>query len=327
MSMTRYIWILAPLLFFVTIRYRAILSSFAINGASTTLNSSNKKPTIITSSSNTVFNSAITLVFIIGVEGVGHHLISQLLKDSPNMRALNELGLIDADNPIIHVRLMDGRRMDSSLFDKAVSGMIKLNQVVSDHVKEQQEAHSPFHIAVNTNGYSRFQSYPQARRVNDNDRVPNTPNIDIFYNACKKAQVDCKHIYLYRDPYDVIASTTVNRNFNVNARSAIRTYTLMTHFIYSQLSNHIDKTLLCFGPLDVNGYKRQTDWDKFGKIFGWKTTDDFRAYINAINMKHDISTRSESEKVALVPETLSVHMEAYMQIHERATNLCYSHAQ
>ena len=326
MSMTRYIWILAALLFFFTIRFKAtILSSFAINGASTTLNSSNEKPTIITSS-NTVFNSTITLVFIVGVEGVGHHLISQLLKDSPNMRALNELGLIDIDNPITYDKLMDGRSMDSSLFDEVVSGMIKLNQVVNDHVKEQQ-AHSPFHIAVNANGYSKMQSYPQYRRVKHNDRIPNSPNIDIFYNACKKAQVNCKHIYLYRDPYDVIASTTVKRKFNVDARSAIRTYTLMTQSIYSQLSYHSDKTLLCFGPLDVNGYKRQTDWDKFGQIFGWKSTDDFRTYVNAINMNRDISTRSESEKVALVPEKLSVHMEAYMQIHERATNLCYSHAQ
>lgn len=270
-----------------------------------------------TSSSNTSISSAVTFVFIIGVEGIGHHFISDLLKDSPNMRTLQELGLCDIDNPVGYGLTLLKGVAPSSTFDKLVNGMKELNQIIENRVQT-----SPFNIAINVNGCNdRMASYPSDKEEN---RLLNTPNIDIFYNACSKAQVNCKHIYIYRDPYDVVVSNTIKRKFNVNNREAIRTYTIMSHYIYSQLSYHSDKTLLCFGPFDVNGYKRDADWDKFGFIFGWKSADDFRSYVNAINHKRTISPHSEAEMQKVAGKTLSVYMDAYREIHDRVIDLCYS---
>ena len=316
--MNHYIWVITVLSFILMMSRLAVVLPFYDTNSVARLNFGEKSSII---SSNTVFNSAITLVFIIGIEGVGHHFVSDLLKDSPNMRELNELGLCDDGNPVAYGLPLMKANAHSSDFDKLVSGMIELDQIVKNRVQEHQ-AGSSFHIAINANGcHDRMASYPS--NLNENRHL-DTPNVDIFYDACEKAQVNCKHIYLYRDPYDIISSTTVKRKFNADSREAIRTYTLMSQYIYSQLSYYSDKTLLCFGPLDVHGYKRQTDWDKFGLIFGWKSADDFRTYVNGINKKSEIVPYSESEKLKLVPEKWSVYIKAYEDIHARVTNLCYS---
>lgn len=315
---SRYIWILIFFLCFsIWLNITVLPSSTIIDVTTQDFNA------LSPSRSNTNVSSAVTFVFIIGLEGVGHHFISDLLKNSPNMRTLQELGLCDIDNPVAYGNpLLKGTASSpESVFKKFVKGMRELNQIFENRVQEQK-AGSPFHIAINANGcHTRMLSYPSDKEKN---RLLNSPNIDLFYNACQEAQVNCKHIYVYRDPYDVIASNTLKRKFNVNAREAVRTYTIMSQYIYSQLSYHSNKTLLCFGPFDVNGFKRETDWDRFGLIFGWKSADDFRTYVNSINHKRDISPHSKSEKLKIASKHLTPYMDAYREVHDRVIDLCYS---
>lgn len=278
-----------------------------------------KKTALI--SSSTSYNSAVTIFFIIGIEGTGHHFVSILLKDSPYMYMLRELGWCEGETP-----LTDGLQLIKAMgpeehFDKLVKGMKEMDQVFKTHLQGKQ-VDTPINVAINANGcHDRMISYPSGL---GSGRMLNHPNIDILYDACKHAQVNCKHIYIYRDPYDVIVSTVKKRKMNSDVYEAIRTYTLMLHYIYSQLSRHSDKTALCFGPLDVHGHERREDWDKFGSIFGWSSADDFRAFVNANNLKKSPSPLSKSEKRKLIPGRKHVFMNAYMDIHEKVIDLCYS---
>jgi hypothetical protein len=74
-------------------------------------------------------------------------------------------------------------------------------------------------------------------------RSLNYPNLDHFYHACDVAGVECKHAYIYRDPYLVLASTTVKRKFNKNALQGIHLFTSLLQIIYSQLVDHSDRTV------------------------------------------------------------------------------------
>lgn len=280
------------------------------------------KKSSLVSASSTSYDSTLTVVFIIGIEGTGHHFISALLKDSPNMRMLRELGWCKGETPLRGGPQLMKAMASGEHFEQLVKGMKEMDQIFKNHVQEQH-LDAPIHVAINANGScrNRMISYPFNLGRN---RVFNYPNIDILYDACKQAEINCKHIYIYRDPYDIIVSTVKKRKFNSDVNEAMRTYTLMLHNIYSQLQRNSDKTALCFGPLDVHGHKRREDWDNFGSIFGWSSPDDFRASVNEKNSKTNPSSLSESEKLELIPTNMRLFMNTFIDIHETVIDLCYS---
>lgn len=178
--------------------------------------------------------------------------------------------------------------------------------------EEQQNQVEPYHIAINANACAvsetpsyfsfhlfvsflltnttditntkapSFMSYPTFMSA---DRALQNFNLDFFYNACADANVQCKHIYIYRDPYDVIKSTSTNRHFNSNIYDSIRLYTSVLQQIHSQLVSFPDRNLGCFGFLDAKGHSIQQDWERFGSLWGWETFDEFMGIANEINSK------------------------------------------
>ena len=61
--------------------------------------------------------------------------------------------------------------------------------------------------------------------------------------------VECKHAYIYRDPYSVLDSTTLKRNHNqLNVlKKAIHLHTPLLQIINSQLQDHSNRTVACRG--------------------------------------------------------------------------------
>ena len=80
-------------------------------------------------------------------------------------------------------------------------------------------------------------------------RSLNYPNLDHFYHACDAAGDECKHAYIYRDSYSVLASTVLKRSTNqgISTLKAIYLYTLLLQIIHSHLQNHLDRTAACIG--------------------------------------------------------------------------------
>ena len=100
-------------------------------------------------------------------------------------------------------------------------------------------------VPLNAAGYiGEMASYPQDKGP---CRPLKFPSLDLFYDACEEAEVRCEHVYLYRDPYEVIKSTTMKRHFNQNVLVAIHQYTTMLYTIYGQMATYPDQTAACFG--------------------------------------------------------------------------------
>lgn len=96
---------------------------------------------------------------------------------------------------------------------------------------------------------------------------------------------------------------------------------------------HLDKNEGCFGFLDHEGARRLDDWEHFGSLFGWASSsqqhgadadDDFMALVRKINRKSSPQPMSDEMKMQLVPARLNVLMNAFVDVHNRVVDLCYS---
>lgn len=303
-----------------------------------------------------------TFVFVMGTEGTGHHFINSLLAQSPNMKKMKQIGVCASGgkgelhtlssqffntgnegrlfNPNKRQRgEIDADRHYELIVDTLQSIRTKFNDMRKQEEQQINENESssatvapssktPFHIAINANSCGRptMMSYPN---LPGPDRSLQNFNLDIFYNACNDAHVQCKHIYIYRDPYDVIKSTTINRVHNSNVYDAIRLYTSVMQQIHSQMISNLDHNIGCFGFLDAKGYQLQQDWERFGMLFGWTTLNSFMTHVKSIQKKDKvpITPMSDEMKMELVPPRLSVLMRAFEDVHKRVHDLCYSSLQ
>jgi hypothetical protein len=182
-------------------------------------------------------------------------------------------------------------------------------------------------------------------------RKLNFPKIDLWYQACSKAQVDCYHVYLYRDPYAIFKSTTVHRqhnnNNNNNKLATIHLYTTLQTVIMAQLMQWSDRTLGCLGMLDHHyNYNNSDDdenkdkediqhdwWETIRIIFGWKNQTSFHHHVMKKFYKprhhhhHPVKTNT-TDMMELVPLSLvQPYMDSWLQIHQQTIQLCQQQAQ
>jgi len=277
-----------------------------------------------------------TFVFLIGLEGVGHHLVDEMMGKSPNMRAAKKLGMCSGARKGGRLSLLERLMFDmggNGLFNpRSGAGLSRynseylyneivsiLNSVDRDVADYRSKATAPFYVPINSNNCMNLSmmSFPNYKGEN---RVYQSVNLDTYYRACRDAGVECRHAYMYRDPYRILQST-LRRDFNADDLDGIRLYTMELQIIYAQMSYYAEKNLGCFGFLDAVGSKRMEDIDRFGKIFGW--TSGFRNLYNKMNNK-ELLPMTEQEKQEMVPVHLSPFMKSYIEIHERVVDLCYS---
>ena len=112
---------------------------------------------------------------------------------------------------------------------------------------------------------------------------------------------------------------------NSNIINGIRLYTSVMQQIHSQMISYPHNNMGCFGFLDKHGSQRTDDWERFGQIFGWgEDQEDFMTIVRDINRKSSPSLMPMTEMEQLVPSRLDVLMEAFIDIHNRVVDFCYS---
>jgi len=257
-----------------------------------------------------------TFVFVMGLEGTGHHLISALLEQSPNMIKMGELGVCSpagsqaGDLYSLSIQFFAGKSRYSGLYDpnhlqqqyidvgarydKAVS-MLKSIRRKFDEQEDQGQRNDndePFHIAINANSCAgpSMMSYPSLLGP---DRALQNFNLDVFYNACADANVKCKHVYLYRNPWDIIKSTYINRPYNKSIYDGLRVYLSVLQQVHSQLVSFPEKNMGCFGFIDAEGHELRHDWERFGSLWGWDSPEDFMAAAMEVNTESSAHVRRD----------------------------------
>lgn len=302
----------------------------------------------ISDSTNNNSNHGPTFVFTIGIEGTGHHFIYEVLSKSPNRKYLTELGICGQKGDRQKGKTSDLYKLSALLsnahhtgvfdmpstakkdidaaghYNKIIELLKTMHQKFND--KHPLKKGTPFYVPINANACASASmiSYPN---FTGKDRPLQNFNLDIFYNACTDANVDCKHIYIYRDPYDVLKSTTTKRHFNEDTFHGIKLYTSELQQIHSQMMSYPDHNLGCFGFLDVNGHTSNVDWKRFGNLFGWKErrrAKNYRRHTEEMKRTHKPVAMSDAKKLQLVPQHLKPLMQSFEGIHNRVKDLCYS---
>lgn len=295
-------------------------------------------------------NDGPTFVFIMGIEGTGHHLLEALLGQSPNMKKMTELGscgdggelealsnqffgmyrrrgtgLYNPDDGKKSKKQVDAVR----LFDTTVGLLKSMRDKYKEDVRKNADGSEPssslslpFNIPINANGCpaDSMISYPTFMGP---DRPLQNFNLDVFYNACSQAKVNCEHVYIYRDPYDVIKSTLWNRRYNKDVYDSIRLYTSVTQNVHSQMVSYPERIMGCFGFLDPKGAQIEQDWERFGKLFGWDK-ESFVEVVKELNSKGAPEVMADEMKERLIPARLGPLMTAFEQVHYRVVDYCYS---
>jgi len=288
-----------------------------------------------------------TFVFVMGVEGAGHNLLRSLLGQSPNMLQMKQLGMCDKDDHNFRRGTSEFLVLSRLLFGDGNGGMrnpysVSLldNGSLHDHIvdtlsrirrrynEEKDSSLSPtsLNIAINANGCRVRSPMPYPTFMGP-DRPMHYFNLELFYNACQDAQVRCRHVYIYRNPYNVIRSTR-SRDYYKNIRDSVQFFTHALEVVHSQMASYANRTLGCFGFRDADGFQLQDDWERFSTMFGWDSKEELMAIVQYLNRRIGNPVHmTDGERENLVPQDLVPLMKVFMDNHHRAADLCYQSLQ
>jgi hypothetical protein len=264
-------------------------------------------------------------VFFIGLEGTGHHLMKELLIHSPSLGTLDELGLNQTHKQLTR-SLFNRKHPEVAVLNSHCSynhdvNVTALQQATVRLLRQihNQSKHLSSSLTIPLNCVNGgFYSYPAGAR-----QCLNYPNIDVLYDTCRKAGVNCKHVLLYRNPFSILHSTTVKRQFNSNILKGIHLYTSMMNIIYAQLLAHADKTLGCLGLLESNVTISGNETRMILQhLLGWTndTVPEFNDFVDTIYQQPEILSLDERQE--MVPPTLQVYMDSFIRAHESVVQLC-----
>jgi hypothetical protein len=327
------------------------------------INSNNTIPAIQSSqqhsSSSYPFDSPIKFVFFIGLEGTGHHLVQGILKGSPASDRINSMQTMVASRTSIQTKLfhrpLDARRLgDIGLWNahcnsQRVIDTVGLKEKLSNtfrlmirdlkrnYYPDENDGNETLIFPVNTLGHRKaygMVSYPNFG--GKECRFLMYPNLGLFYDACDAAEVDCEHIYLYRDPLQILRSTTLKRNFNTNMNMAIHLYTTMLYVVESQLEMYQNRTLGCYGFYETNNDTSSWREDVRRLFWGWQklnntntnttnidttnqtTGDGYDAFIDKV-YRPPLPVVNES---LVVSSDFQAYVSVMNKIHDRGVRLC-----
>lgn len=264
-------------------------------------------------------------VFFVGLEGTGHHLIRDIAFKSPTTKQLIALGLDETHYKLAKTNKqlmlkMPAPGTSNDTICNSMSNETTYQLFVDLLTTIASKTSTPsITIPVNCRGRGTFASYPFNIK-----RRPcfDIPNIDLFYRACNQVGVACEHIYLYRDLYSVIASTTVKRKFNRSVRFSILLYTSILEYLYTAFSNPLSKLTACWGVLDP-GATNDTVWHPLADMYGWHNRHaEFDIFLNKLYQPP--MEMSLQDRKRLIPAELEDEMEAFVRAQEKVLSLCPS---
>lgn len=169
-------------------------------------------------------------VFLAGIEGTGHHFYEQLLVEkSEKLRAISSDGtvMLDADLIALQSSLYNDAQPQQALFTGPLGYMRKhlhpdgtalfesiVRQLNATHEKvldwweaqPNKTTTTTFPIPLNAyrvRGPFGMMSYPNYLLPS---RPLQYPDLHLLYRACAAADVACGHVYLHRDPYEIIGT-------------------------------------------------------------------------------------------------------------------------
>jgi len=303
---------------------------------------------------NNSIETAVRFVFFVGLEGVGHHFWKNAMDTSPLSQRLEELQIVpfkvvQASLYSTHLQscrngIFSTNECINDMKSKNKTGQLPLDMVqakknlanalkkLSDVAQFPPEAstnasratvENPVYIPLNIYKSRQMMSYPNFLGTN---RIYQYPQIDLLSKTCKMANVTCDLVYLYRNPYSVVLSTTKNRDFNDNIASAIQLYTVMLSILHYQLETNPHAVAGCWDydsvlPTDEDDIMQIRQHESVRDILGWK--HNISSYTESLSSIYSAKKpMNETEKEAIVPLQHQPLMDSLIEIHDHVVDLC-----
>jgi hypothetical protein len=286
--------------------------------------------------------SSVRFVMFLGIEGTGHHFWLDLIKESPLFARLKAFNLHPhytkklTQNLYRHKKSRwkglwsatckwDESKDPAPNVTSIQEGLVDSLRTINRHVENQplsagaKPADRPIIFPVNLlpGGGDEFGviSYPGFLKP---CRALNYPNLDVWYQACDAAGVQCQHVYIYRNPYSVIKSTTDNREFNKNKMEAIHMYTTQLHILHSQLLQYPHRLIGCW---DYNAALSPVHWkEEVEPLLEFKEHTIFATTLKKVF--HPKPPVTERDKREIVPDDIHAYMKSMTKMHDLVVQAC-----
>ena len=258
-------------------------------------------------------------VFLMGTEGCGHHFWSTLVKQSPNIKRLKSLKLLEAARSISH-QLFDIKNMKESLFAGSVCDAewngTKLLEQTAQKLRLVASKLPP-DLTVPLNGIptpgTGMMSYPNFGDRNEICSPFRSPDMSLLQKACNMAHVSCHFIVQYRDPLAQLRSTVKKRHFH-QMGYAIALYTATLNTLALQVSQLPSAVEFCWDFSDPRPSAR------LGALLGYKTEKKFRTFFAKQFQAPTVSKTNNSD---VVPKQYEMLMDSLMTAYRNLQKTCH----
>jgi len=260
-----------------------------------------------------------TFLFLMGVEGSGHHLYNELFHQ--HMESGNGLDKKFLEEYNLHTKFHPDPVKHPSLYSSTCSeeppnGIELFNEVVDlmktidDRVRSEEIDGAV--VPINGVFSGHMNSYPS---LLGNCRPLQYPDVDLTYRACEKAGVDCRHIMVHRDPYEIIKSTTMNRKFGLKHRQ-IKLMSTMLDVMNTQMISHPDNLFACWSY--NNGPESILD---IGELLGWDNDKFMKVYAKIFRPSKPLT---DEERTEVISPELQPFMDSMIKAAARVEATCDS---
>ena len=284
--------------------------------------------------------SPIRIVFFAGTEGTGHHFWQALMKESPVYQRLLDLDI----HPLFTRRLIRSLyRHKKSRWKGLWSGTCKWS--MEDPPTNVTEIHETI-VDILRNMTRHVEARKKSKSIDNPDKIPipinllgigqevgfvsypgfllpcralNYPNLDVWYAACETAQIQCQHVYQYRNPYAVVRSTTSNRQINAGIMDAIHLYTTQLHILHTQLLSHPRRLVGCW---DYDAILSPVQFqNEINPLFQFPDAASYKQVLQKI-LRYKKPPTTKEQQGNIVPPELDLYMQSMVHVHDMLVQTC-----
>mmetsp|Transcript_17454 Transcript_17454/g.26990 ORF Transcript_17454/g.26990 Transcript_17454/m.26990 type:complete len:358 (-) Transcript_17454:63-1136(-) len=267
----------------------------------------------------------IKFVYYMGLEGAGHDYLHRIGLASPTMQHLKDSDAFPQDAHKLQGSLLDREAgLWSAYFSSSTGEMLNLTGTRSmlvntlrrmeNKIGRHGGAAEHYYVPVNILSVP-YGEYGPVRYLNDpikgKVRMISYPTIELFYDACEEAGVDCRHVYLYRDPYELLHTSTAK-----HVLEGMHTATSMLLIIASQMRMYPERTLGCWNLWT----KQAEDVPGMQQVFGWEATTDYEQVVTEKYVPLNVTTGKEVR--AIVPAMNQNYFDSMLKTHEMVLGVC-----
>jgi len=285
------------------------------------------------------YDSPAVFLFVVGVEGTGHHLFNKIFNQSPSRDRLRSWGVPYSVLPkalwyqeksnkgllsapcakLLGHKAPNGPELveRTAALLREIDGIIKANHIPEKHGKSTVvplSSSSPGRPGKDAG----MMSYPNFRSP---CRTLSYPDLSVLYDVCDQAKVNCRHALIHRDPHAVIRSTTINRRHS-EIGAQIKTLATMLHVMRTQIIDYPERLVSCWdydSSVDSENGRIGGGVLELGILLGWTESEFTDLYNDIFNPSSPMNDTMRDE---IVREELRPFMKTFVRANDRVIDTC-----